>query len=97
VNLKVQALAEKGEIVTSEAGNSMLPIIKSKQKHKLKSCTWDTCKVDDIVFCKVRGRYITHKVYAKNEVRGLLIGNNKGYMNGWTKSVYGKVVEIYSN
>lgn len=74
----------------------MLPIIKSKQKHRLKSCKWEDCEKDDIVFCKVRGRYITHKVYAKNNDRGLLIGNNKGYMNGWTKSIFGKVVEIYA-
>lgn len=93
---KVELLKEQGELVTSEAGNSMLPIIKSKQKHKLKSCVWQDCEIDDIVYCRVRGRLITHKVYAKNEVRGLLIGNNKGFMNGWTKSVYGKVVEIYS-
>jgi hypothetical protein len=95
MNLKVRMLEDNGEIVTSEAGNSMLPIIKSKQKHKLKACKWEDCEVDDIVYCKVHGRYITHKVFAKNNERGLLIGNNKGYKNGWTKSVYGKVVEIY--
>jgi hypothetical protein len=95
MNLKVQMLQEKGEIITSEGGNSMLPIIKSKQKHKLKACQWEDCKVDDIVYCKVAGRFITHLVYAKNDKRGLKIGNNHGYINGWTKSVYGKVVEIY--
>jgi len=26
--------------------------------------------------------------------RGLLIGNNKGGINGWTKQVFGKVTEI---
>jgi hypothetical protein len=95
MNLKVKMLEEKGEIITSEAGNSMLPIIKSKQKHKLVACNWFDCQVDDIVFCKVNGRYITHKVWAINESRGLLIGNNKGFKNGWTKSVFGKVTEIY--
>ena len=25
---------------------------------------------------------------------GLLIGNNKGGINGWTKQVYGRVVEV---
>lgn len=93
---KVELLQEKGELITSEAGNSMLPIIKSKQKHKLKSCKWEDCVVGDIVFCRVAGRLITHKVWARNDVRGLQIGNNRGYINGWTKSVYGKVTEIYS-
>lgn len=95
MNFKVQLLEEKGEIITSEKGNSMLPLIKSKQDHKLVKCTLEECEVDDIVFCKVKGNYYTHKVYAKNDVRGLLIGNNRGHMNGWTKSVYGKVTEIY--
>lgn len=96
MNLKVKMLEEQGEIITSEVGNSMLPIIKSKQKHKLTACKWEDCQVDDIVFCKVSGRFITHKVWARNEVKGLLIGNNRGYKNGWTKSVYGKVAEIYT-
>ncbi len=95
MNFKVKLLEEKGEIITSEKGNSMIPLIKSKQEHKLVSCVWEDCEKDDIVFCKVKGNYYTHKVYAKNIDRGLLIGNNKGYMNGWTKNVYGKVTEIY--
>lgn len=33
----------------------------------------------------------------KREVlkRGLQISNNHGYVNGWTKAIYGKVTEIY--
>ena len=72
----------------------MIPLITSNQEHKLAPTTLDQCNVGDIVFCKVKGRYITHLVYAKNEQRGLLIGNNHNYMNGWTKAVYGKVIEI---
>lgn len=37
---------------------------------------------------------MTHKVYAKEENRGCLIGNNYGHMNGWTKNVYGKAHKI---
>lgn len=40
----------------------------------------------DVVFCKVRGSCVTHKVYA--------VGNNKGHMNGWTKNVYGLAHKI---
>jgi hypothetical protein len=97
MNWKVKALEEKGELITQEGGNSMLPIIKSHQKHKLKACKWEDCVVDDIVFCHVAGRFITHKVHAKNALRGLQIGNNRGYINGWTRKVFGKVVEIYKD
>ena len=92
--LKIERLKQNGEIVTSEKGNSMVPLIKSGQKHKLKYCEWEQCKVDDIVFCKVHGNYYTHKVYAKDSKKGLQIGNNKGYINGWTKNVYGVVIEV---
>lgn len=44
-----------------------------------------------IVFCKVKGRYYTHLVKAKGD-RGVLIGNNHGRINGWTKSVFGKIL-----
>ena len=48
----------------------------------------------DIVYCKVRGNFYTHLVKGKNNDKGLLIGNNRGNINGWTKQVYGKVIEI---
>ena len=51
-------------------------------------------KVGDIVYCKVKGNYYTHLVKATNSKRGVLIGNNRGGINGWTKAVYGKVVKI---
>ena len=66
----------------------MTPLIKSGQKHVLSPVTLDKVEVGDIVFCKVKGRYYTHLV------RGVLIGNNHGKINGWTKSVFGKVTKI---
>lgn len=95
MNQKVELLKSKGELITSEKGNSMLPLIKSGQKHKLKyeDC-WNNIEVGDIVYCKVAGRMFTHLVTAKNNERGLQISNNHGHVNGWTKIVYGKVIEI---
>ena len=85
---------KRGEtFITSEKGNSMSPIIKSGQEHKLAPVKLEDVKVGDIVFCKVKGRYYTHLVKGKG-IRGLLIGNNKGGINGWTKQVFGKVTEI---
>jgi hypothetical protein len=92
---KLEILQRDGEIITSEKGNSMLPLIKSGQKHKLKLCTWEECEIKDIVYAKCNGKFYTHLVYAKNDVKGVQIGNNKGFINGWTKTVYGKVIEIY--
>lgn len=94
MNFKVEKL-EKGEsFITSEKGNSMVPLIKSGQKHKLEPATWENVEVGDIVYCKVRGNFYTHLVKAKNDKKGCQIGNNKGHINGWTKSVFGKVTEV---
>lgn len=94
MNWKIEKLLKGEEIISKEAGNSMLPLIKSKQPVKIAPCTWKEVKADDIVFCKVRGNVYTHLVKAIDENRGCLIGNNKGHINGWTKQVYGKVIEI---
>ena len=72
----------------------MVPLIKSGQPHKLAPTTLDDIEVGDIVYAKVGGRFFTHLVKAKNDKKGCQIGNNKGHINGWTKQVYGKVVEV---
>lgn len=64
----------------------MTPLIKSGQEHVLSPINLSDVEVGDIVFC-------THLVKAKGD-RGVLIGNNHGKINGWTKSVFGKVTKI---
>lgn len=91
---KQQHLEAGKSFVTSEKGNSMTPLIKSGQEHELSPAKWEDCEKGDIVFCKVKGKYYTHLVKAKDSKKGLLIGNNKGGTNGWTKAVYGKVTRI---
>ncbi len=91
---KIERLKNGETIISKEPGNSMLPILKSKQPVRLAPISWEDCEVGDIVFCKVRGNVFTHLVKGKNTKRGLLIGNNHGRINGWTKNVYGKVIEI---
>jgi len=93
MNWKQEKLGKGETFITSEKGNSMSPIIKSGQDHRLAPVKLEDCKMGDVVFCKVKGHYYTHLVKGKGE-RGLLIGNNKGGVNGWTKQVYGKVIEI---
>lgn len=93
-NWKIEKL-EKGEtFVTSEKGNSMVPKIYSGQDFKLAPITLEEVQVGDIVFARVHGRLFTHLVHAKDPQKGLQIGNNKGFINGWTKKVYGKVIEV---
>lgn len=85
---------EAGEtFITSEKGNSMLPLIKSGQKVKLAPWKLEDTEIGDIVYARVKGKYYMHKVTAKGD-RGVMISNNHGYNNGWTKSVFGKVVEV---
>ena len=72
-------------------GNSMLPILSNPS-----TCTYrrqDSYAVGDIVFCKVRGRYIdAHKITKIDAAGRCMIANNHGHENGWTTRIYGKVV-----
>ena len=91
---KIDKLLAGETIISKEPGNSMTPILKSRQPVKIEPCTWEDVKKGDIVYCKVRGNCYTHLVHGVNKKRGCLIGNNHGHMNGWTKNIYGKVIEI---
>ena len=72
-------------------GNSMLPILKSGSMLTFEKA--NEYEIGDIVFCKVKGRYIdAHKIVKKDNDKGFLIANNHGFENGWTKVIYGKVV-----
>jgi SOS-response transcriptional repressor LexA len=70
-------------------GSSMLPILKSGTLLTFKR--QETYKIGDIVFCKVKGRYIdAHKIVAIDQTKGYLIANNHGFENGWTKRIFGR-------
>lgn len=86
-------LEESGTGKMKAFGTSMMPIIKSGSL--LTFAKKETYEVGDIVFCKVKGRYIdAHKVTKLDNNKGYMIANNKGYENGWTKTIYGFVTEI---
>ncbi len=94
MNYKLHRLQNGETFVTSERGSSMMPLINSGQKHRITPATWQSVDVDDIVYCRVNGGFLTHLVKAKNDKQGCLIGSNRGTVNGWTKQVYGKVIEV---
>jgi hypothetical protein len=91
---KLERLKNGETFVTKETGNSMVPLIKSKQDHVLAPVLIEDVVPGDIVYCKVKGNWYTHLVKAIDPLKGCLIGNNKGNINGWTKQVYGKVIEV---
>ncbi|NSL85581.1 S24 family peptidase [Chitinophaga solisilvae] len=72
-------------------GTSMLPILKSGTLLTFEKA--EEYVTGDIVCCKVKGRYIdAHKIVKKDSHKGFLIANNHGFENGWTRTVYGRVV-----
>jgi hypothetical protein len=56
----------------------------------------DSYEIGDIVFSKVKGRWIDAHQITKIRADGhYMIANNRGYENGWTKQVYGKVYAAF--
>lgn len=94
IEIKIERLRNGETIETSEKGNSMVPLIKSGQKHLLAPIKLEDVVKGDIVFCKVSGKYYTHLVTAVDPNKGLQISNNHGYVNGWTKTVFGKCIKV---
>ena len=70
---KIQRLLNGESFITSEPGNSMLPLYKSNEKHLVTPIKWEDCKVGDVVFCKVHGSCVTHKVYAVDKRKAVLL------------------------
>lgn len=75
---KIQRLKNGESFVTSEPGNSMLPLYKSNEKHLVTPITWQECNIGDVVFCKVRGSCVTHKVYAVDSNKDALLVITRG-------------------
>ena len=94
INNKVEKLLAGETIISKEPGNSMLPIIKSKQPLILEPATLESVEVGYIIYAKYHGKLYTHIVKSKNVGQGVLIGNNKGHINGLSKQVFGKVISI---
>lgn len=85
-------LEEKNYGKMKAFGNSMLPVLKSGSLLTFRKK--ENYKIGDIVFCKVKGRYIDAHIITKIDInKGYMIANNHGYENGWTKTIYGSVIE----
>lgn len=78
-------------------GNSMRPRILSGALVTLEPVDIKDLVKGDAVFCKVKGRVVVHLVTAlqgDEDNRRVQISNNHGHVNGWTTTVYGRVVDI---
>jgi SOS-response transcriptional repressor LexA len=85
-------LEETGTTKMKVFGQSMTPIIKSGTLLTFE--TFDDYEVGDIVFCRIGQRFIdAHKITKKDGDR-YMISNNHGWDNGWTRTIFGKVVKI---
>lgn len=97
-SLDVVEILRSGKTIEryKEAGNSMLPILKSNQPVTLEPVGDRSLAVGDIVFCKVAGSFCTHKI---TKIRGkqYQISNNHHFVNGWVSknSIYGIVTKIW--
>lgn len=87
-----EEIETKGSGKMKGFGNSMLPILKSGSLLTFEKR--ETYTIGDIVFCKVKGRFIdAHKIVKTHPHKGFLIANNHGWENGWTNTIYGKVIK----
>lgn len=94
-NYAVAAIKETGECLIQGFGGSMEPLLHSGDVFRFSLVKEQTSlKKNDIVFCKVNGCLLLHKITAIMGER-FQIGNNKGKTNGWTKriNIYGKYEE----
>jgi hypothetical protein len=84
-------LANTGRAECKAFGQSMKPILESGSFLTFEKRP--VYHVGDIVFCKVKGRYIdAHKITKIDSQGRYLISNNHGHDNGWTGQIFGKVV-----
>jgi hypothetical protein len=98
----VEALKQGETLVFRPVGNSMKPRIENRALVTVTPLhPDDPVDVDDVVFCKVRGRVMLHLVTAirrgpGGKAREVQISNNHGHVNGWTSrdQVFGRVVKV---
>lgn len=67
--------------------------IRSGQLVTIEPVLLENLQVGDLVLCRVKGNDYLHLIKAIG-TKGFQIGNNKGYINGWTRQVFGKCIKI---
>jgi Peptidase S24-like len=89
----IAARVASGETVEFRpTGNSMVPLIQSRQTVRVEPVDASQVEVGDIVLARVAGAMYLHIVSAVDHDRARVqISNNRGRVNGWTghARVYG--------
>lgn len=91
----IETLKEGRAVILNPKGSSMEPKISSGDRVTVAPCDPKTLNRGDIVLARVQGRDYLHLI--KGIKKGqVLIGNNKGHVNGWTslEKVFGKVTKV---
>ena len=92
-NRAIAELADGRRAVIKPHGGSMRPLVESGARVTLEPVDLADLSVGDIVLCRVKGNVFLHLVKARGDDR-VQIGNNRGGINGWTRTVYGRAVVI---
>jgi len=96
-NNAIKELLAGNTVQIRPKGNSMRGRIESGQLVTIAPCVPGDIEIGDVVLAKVKGRVFLHLVGAVADAkrkRMFLIKNNRGRTNGWTGTVYGKVVKV---
>jgi hypothetical protein len=93
-NHAIEKLRAGQDAVVIPHGGSMRPKVLSGARVTLTPLSATEAIVGDIVLCRVKGNVYLHLVKAVQGDGRVLIGNNRGGVNGWTKAVYGKATEV---
>jgi Peptidase S24-like len=86
---------QRGETVQWRPhGNSMTPRIHSGDLVTVAPVTLAEIQVGDVVFGRVNGREFLHLARAIGQDGRVQISNNHGHVNGWTRTVFGRLVKV---
>lgn len=93
----LSTLASGRTVTWRPVGNSMRPLICSRQEVTVAPCLAERLEIGDVVLARVAGHLYLHRVHALDRERGRVqIANNRGRVNGWTPyaRVYGILVAV---
>ena len=89
----LDAVANGEDAKMKAFGRSMIPLIASGSILTYRAT--NDYQVGDVVFSKVKGKYIAaHKITRIDEKGRCMIANNKGRENGWASKIFARVVAV---
>lgn len=90
----IRELGAGRNVTLHPKGNSMTPRIESGQRIVLSPASLSEIAKGDVVLAKVKGRYMIHLVTTVGDDGRVMISNNHGHDNGWSRQIFGRVTEI---